>query len=164
MAIKISDYIMEQEISNASVADIELARCFAEMEVISALIDCYAKQEIIAEYSSTDISEFGIFQEADGAPLALGMNDEESGKKRDNIFAKGWAAIVNLFKQIGMAIVRLFSKVKYADLIKKVEESDTEYYTFSKSVHGISSCINELLVVFVLGEDWGVTIEGSEDC
>lgn len=145
MAIKISDYIMEQEISNASVDDIELARCFAEMEVISAMLDCYAKQEIIAEYTSTNISEFGIFQEADGGE----DNSKNQDEKKDNLL-KSWAnGIINFFKNLGTLICKLFSKVNYGDLIKKVESTPATKWRYSKSLVKCSSEIGGLIEEYV---------------
>ena len=151
MAIKISDYIMEQEISNASVDDIELARCFAEMEVISAMINCYAKQEIITEYTSTDISEFGIFQEADGAEEAGSeeAGSEDTKKKKDNLFKRAGQGFINLLKKLGEMIVAFFAKFKFKSLKERVMSGKINNYKFSGSVDVAVSNLSDLVDVYI---------------
>ena len=58
MVIKLSDYILEQSISDASVDNIELERLFAEMNVKLALVDALLKgNELIQEgIIGTDLS------------------------------------------------------------------------------------------------------------
>ena len=55
--IKLSDYILEQSISDASVSDIEIERLFAEMDVCFAMMEFFNKeqsmQDIITESATT---------------------------------------------------------------------------------------------------------------
>ena len=60
----ISEYIMEEEISGASVDAIEIAQLYSEMCVLSAMMDIEEKANMICEFATGDVGEFDIFQEA----------------------------------------------------------------------------------------------------
>ena len=60
----ISEYILENDISFASVDDIEIAKCFAEMTVLGSLVEAYSKYETICEYTTTNPAEFNIIMES----------------------------------------------------------------------------------------------------
>lgn len=55
--IKLSDYILEQSVSDASISDIEIERLFAEMDVCLAMMEFFIKeqsmQDIITESATT---------------------------------------------------------------------------------------------------------------
>jgi hypothetical protein len=53
MVIKLSDYILEQSVSDASVTDIEIERVFAEMDVSMCLLNAYLKQAMYQEATSS---------------------------------------------------------------------------------------------------------------
>ena len=53
MVIKLSDYILEQSISDASVSDIEIERLFAEMNVCMCLLNLSTKQTMFQEALTT---------------------------------------------------------------------------------------------------------------
>lgn len=119
--MKMSDYILEQDISSASVMDIELQQAYAEMEVACALMDCYMKRELIMEYASCDVSEFGIFMESEDPSDS--MLPEVGGKfvpsqtyenitdpKAENIKKKWWQKLLDWLKSLFKAIAMTFAK------------------------------------------------------
>lgn len=131
--MKLSDYILEQDISSASIADIHFEQCFAEMNVFATALDCCMKQETILEYASGDIEDFTIFQE--GMFMEADKSDKEkakdSVKEKKEFFLKRWAkAFWELLKKVGRSIADWFTKVDYSSLKKKVESSDTQSYYF----------------------------------
>lgn len=117
--MKMSDYILEQDISSASVMDIELAQSYAEMSVATALMECYLKQEAIMEYASCDASEFGVFMEADeDAQLTVSQKNTPSvayddiadPKKETEVSKKWWQKLLDWFKNVIKAIRMTFAK------------------------------------------------------
>lgn len=115
--MKISDYIMEQEINITSCDEIEVERCFAEMEVLGSLVECYAKHALIQEYSTGDISDevkSSIFQEA--AETATKEGTENTAKK------KWYEAILNAIKAVGNMILRIFGKLPFDKLLEMVKK------------------------------------------
>lgn len=133
--MKLTNYIMEQDISPISIDDIEITRLFAEMDVASSLIDCYAKHALICEYSTCDPSEFGVFVEAhmDALPGELSTNKAEKAAKVRKGFGatlkKWWTAFINLIKRIIGGIKKTFSATTIKTLIEMVEAAPdgTEY-------------------------------------
>ena len=172
--MKISDWILEQDISTASCDDIGLAQCFAEMEVLSALMECYAKQELIQEYCSGDIREFDIYMESGdetGAEPEEGSSEssDDSGDKKSNKFkdfmsgagnkAKGagsrvketakkwWGSVIDLIKNIGTLIVKLVSSVSYEQIKERVVESTAETWTIPVAmISGMQRYLKAILV------------------
>ena len=172
--MKISDWILEQDISTASCDDIGLAQCFAEMEVLSALMECYAKQELIQEYCSGDIREFDVYMEsgdeADAEPEGESSDgSDDSGDKKSNKFkgfmsgagnkAKGagskvketakkwWGSVIDLIKNIGTLIVKLFSRVSYEQIKERVVESTAETWTIPVAmISGMQRYLKAILV------------------
>ena len=171
--MKISDWILEQDISTASCDDIELAQCFAEMEVLSALMECYAKQELIQEYCSGDIREFDIYMESGDETGAepeeeSSEGSDDSSDKKSNKFkgfmsgagnkAKGagskvketakkwWGSVVELIKKVGLLIVKLFSGVSYEQIKERVGESTAVTWTIpSVMVTGLKEYLKSVL-------------------
>lgn len=170
--MKISDWILEQDISTASCDDIELAQCFAEMEVLSALMECYAKQELIQEYCSGDIREFDIYMEsgdeADAEPEeGSSESSDDSGDKKSNKFkgfmsgagnkAKGagsrvketakkwWGSVIDLIKNIGTLIVKLFSGVSYEQIKTKITNSTATQWDLPVEVDLMRDALHEIL-------------------
>lgn len=159
--MKISDWILEQDISTASCDDIELAQCFAEMEVLSALMECYAKQELIQEYCSGDIREFDIYMESGdetGAEPEEGSSEssDDSGDKKSNKFKgfmsgaketakKWWGSVIDLIKNIGTLIVKLFSRVSYEQIKTKVTNSTATQWDLPVEVDLMRDALHEIL-------------------
>lgn len=101
--MKMSDYILEQDISSASVMDIEIQQAYAEMAVASALMDCYLKQATIMEYASCDASEFGVFVESDDST-------SKESKGFINTIKNAWNKFINWIKSTFKALVMAISK------------------------------------------------------
>lgn len=127
--MKLSDYILEQDISTASIADIDFEQCFAEMNVFATALDCCMKQEMILEYATGYISDFSIFQEG-----MFMESDEEQAKdgvkeKKELFLKRWWKSLIEVLKRVGNMIVGWFSKVNYGSLKKSVEDSDVKFYS-----------------------------------
>jgi len=138
--MKISDYIMEQNISIASCNDIEIARCFAEMEVIGSLVECYAKQATIMEHAGCDLSDFSIFQEANslmptGGSGEKGVTDGKSSfdSKSKETKTKWYKAIWNWIITAFKNLINAMTRVDYPKLIKMVEGSSVNEYNVDRS-------------------------------
>ena len=66
--MKLSNYIMEQDINDVSVMDIYSEQALAEFNVASALADAYIKQTMMLEYAANieDVSEDFIQEATNG--------------------------------------------------------------------------------------------------
>ena len=158
--MKISDWILEQDISTASCDDIGLAQCFAEMEVLSALMECYAKQELIQEYCSGDIREFDVYMESgdeadaepegessDGSDDSGDKKSKGAGSKVKETVKKWWGSVIDLIKNIGTLIVKLFSRVSYEQIKERVVESTAETWTIPVAmISGMQRYLKAILV------------------
>ena len=103
----VSEYILEQSISTATCADIELERSIAKMNVLAEMCRCYEKHEMFTEYASDSsvVTECGIFLEADGATA----NNEEKKKKTFKEYVKsGWTVLCNLLERFHEWLKKLF--------------------------------------------------------
>jgi len=97
------------------ISQIEELTLEAEMSVIKALCDCYEKQAMILEYStSEDVSEFSVFQEGFKDVL-----NEAKGNKNENIVLRILKFIPRLL--IGLAKM-IKSKWGGKDKIKQLED------------------------------------------
>ncbi len=101
--MKMSDYILEQDISSASVMDIELAQSYAEMSVATALMECYLKQEAIIEYASCDASEFGVFMEA-------GDGKSTDKAKFTDVIKNTWHKVINWITSVAKSLYYAIAK------------------------------------------------------
>ena len=128
--MKMSQYIMEQEISGASIDDIELARCYAEMCVCEALADTNTKCEAICEYATTP-TEFDIIQESgfgEKVKGAAGKVKGAVGKVGDGAKAGGsavkrwWTTFMTWLKKLIESIKRVFMKLNISKTIKILEK------------------------------------------
>lgn len=128
--MKMSQYIMEQEISGASIDDIELARCYAEMCVCEALADTNTKCEAICEYATTP-TEFDIIQESgfgEKVKGAAGTVKGAVGKVGDGAKAGGsavkrwWTTFMTWLKKLIESIKRVFMKLNISKTIKILEK------------------------------------------
>lgn len=117
----LQNFILEQDINEASVDDILLEQAIAEFEVASALLDCAIKQSIILEYATVD--EGSIYMEA---------NDDKADKSADfkaKFKAKG-TAIKNFFKKAWNVVLASIDKfidslshTNFKALKKRVEKN-----------------------------------------
>ena len=99
----------------SGIDQIEELTLEAEMSVIKALCDCYEKQAMILEYStSEDVSEFSVFQEGFKDVL-----NEAKGDKGENIILR----ILKFIPRLVMGLVRMIkSKWGGKDKIKQLED------------------------------------------
>ena len=118
MVIKMSDYLLEQEISTASCNDILLEQAAAEIEVSSALIDAYCKQAVMLEYAYMEETE---------------SESEEKSEKKPGIFKKMGEAIKKFFSGIFSFLRGLWDKVvgffrhtKVDHMVKKLDDMTPE--------------------------------------
>lgn len=111
--MKLSNYIMEQEINTTSIDDIYVEQAVAELEVVSAVTEAYLKATTMMEYASYDtVCEcFSFIQEADAAAAK-----KESSNKVAKFFKAIWEAITRAFK----AFVNFFRKTNYKKLIENI--------------------------------------------
>lgn len=120
--MKISNYIMEQEINTATTNDIEIAQLYAEMEVIGSMVETYAKHAVIMEYCS-DKSEFEtIFTESD-LPMNIGQSGPPatpniSTKAKD----KWYKAIFKWLIAAIKGIISTLTRVSYTELVKMIRD------------------------------------------
>lgn len=78
MKIKLSDYILEQSISDASPNDIILEELIAQMDVYQALFNVYEKERLIQEAITTDLppqNPTSIVQNYDDRPTSSATGD-----------------------------------------------------------------------------------------
>lgn len=101
--IKLSDYIMEQEVSTASCDDILMEQAFAEMDVASKLFSAYHKQLLMTEMA------VGYAMESDASTT--------SSETKEKWYKKAWSAIVTFFKGVGKWFATQFGKIR--DLFRK---------------------------------------------
>lgn len=126
--MKMSDYILEQDISSASVMDIEIAQAYSEMAVATALMDCYLKQETIMEYASCDINEFGVFMEA---------STDDAGKPEGFVgtIKYWWNKLVNWIKKVCKSLAMALSKKSPKKTLYYLEKCPYDVtFTFSDGV------------------------------
>lgn len=104
----VSEYILEQSISTATCADIELERSLAKMNVLAEMCRCYEKHEMFTEYASDSsvVTECGIFLEADGATA---NNEEKKKKTFVEFFKSGWTLLCNLLERFHEWLKKLFA-------------------------------------------------------
>ena len=128
--MKMSQYIMEQEISGASIDDIELARCYAEMCVCEALADTNTKCEAICEYATTP-TEFDIIQESGFGEKVKGAAGKVKGavgevgdgaKAGGSAVKRWWTTFMTWLKKLIESIKRVFMKLNISKTIKILEK------------------------------------------
>lgn len=124
----ISEYILENDISFASVDDIEIAKCFAEMTVLGSLVEAYSKYETICEYTTTNPAEFNIIMESatevvDAKFAEVKDEDIKSNAKstKEKWYKSLWAWIKKLITTIMNHFTRLDIK-KLIKMLTKLKE------------------------------------------
>lgn len=127
--IKLSDYIMEQNVSMAECSDIVLEQLQAEINVNVALAEAYAKQILMMETASDYV------QEADESTTS-------TTEKKDGAFKTFWKtiwkAIKGFFSAIGHKISAFWewiktklgkgSSAKLREIAEKASEEEAEKY------------------------------------
>ena len=117
---------MSMILEESTIDTIEGLTLEAEMNVLISLCECYEKQLLILEYSTTDdLSEFSVFQEDDNGladSLRASFNNE---------FKKSIGRITSIPKKIIGVLINLFNKfVRMCR--RKIEE-----FKFNNTVHRI---------------------------
>lgn len=115
--MKLSNYIMEQDINDVSVMDIYSEQALAEFNVASALADAYIKQTMMLEYAANieDVSEDFIQEATDGTK-----------KKFPNVFKIVGKAIVSAVMFVVRKIQEFFTKIKLKFTKKRLEKAVKE--------------------------------------
>ena len=123
--ITLENYVLENEISDVTIMDVYAEQAIAEMNVISSLLDCYCKQEMIQEYTSTDGSEFGVFMEGEKWDKFKSGASETWNKFKD--FLKGAAEAFIVAVQTVIAKIRKVPANTIKASIDKLRETmDTD--------------------------------------
>lgn len=127
--IKLSDYIMEQNVSMAECSDIVLEQLQAEIDVNLAIADAYAKQILMMEYASDYV------QEADDS--TTNTTEKKDGKFK-TFWKTIWKAIKGFFSAIGQKISAFWewikmklgkgSSAKLREIAEKASEEEAEKY------------------------------------
>lgn len=112
--MKLSNYIMEQDINDVSVMDIYSEQALAEFNVASALADAYIKQTMMLEYAANieDVSEDFIQEATDGTK-----------KKFPNVFKIVGKAIVSAVMFVVRKIQEFFTKIKLKFTKNRLEKA-----------------------------------------
>lgn len=124
----ISEYILENDISFASVDDIEIAKCFAEMTVLGSLVEAYSKYETICEYTTTNPAEFNIIMESATEVVDTKfteVKDEDIKSNAKSTKEKWYKSLWAWIKKIVTTIMNHFTRIDIKKLIKmltKLEE------------------------------------------
>ena len=115
--MKLSNYIMEQDINDVSVMDIYSEQALAEFNVASALADAYIKQTMMLEYAANieDVSEDFIQEATNGTK-----------KKFPNVFKIVGKAIVSAVMFVVRKIQEFFTKIKLKFTKNRLEKAVKE--------------------------------------
>lgn len=115
--MKLSNYIMEQDINDVSVMDIYSEQTLAEFNVASALADAYIKQTMMLEYAANieDVSEDFIQEATDGTK-----------KKFPNVFKIVGKVIVSAVMFVVRKIREFFTKIKLKFTKNRLEKAVKE--------------------------------------
>ena len=117
MQIKLSDYIMEQNISEASMFDIEMEQSLAEVEVSVALCEAYFKQlamgTVFQEALNPKYRELfdkGLKAQQDQDYVDSQISEENDRRQR-RIQAPNKKSIGGFFKAVGNFIVKIVTQL-----------------------------------------------------
>lgn len=137
MKIKLSDYILEQSISEADTTDILLEQAMSELEVCTSLAYAYLKQLTMEEYMNPDgeLTAEDVVTEASAEAAAGGEEGGGFGAAVSNI-GKGFAgffkavigAITGFFRWVGNKIGAIGDSITKngKQLAQKVEAATEE--------------------------------------
>ena len=110
MKIKLSDFILEQSVSDAEVADIVIEQAMSEIEVCTALLEAYIKEFAMLEYM---MPTEDVITEADAQPPApaeggtskgVGESAKDAGHALAGFFGALFGAICGFFRWVGNKI------------------------------------------------------------
>lgn len=118
---------MSMILEESTIDTIEGLTLEAEMNVLVSLCECYEKQLLILEHSTTDdLSEFSVFQEEDNGPadsLRTSFNNEfkKNIGKITSIPKKVIGALINLFTKFVRMCRRKIEKFKFNSTVRKIK-------------------------------------------
>lgn len=112
MKIKLSDFILEQSVSDAEVADIVIEQAMSEIEVCTALLEAYIKEFAMLEYMMPNED---VITEADAQPQApapaegsaskgVGESAKNAGNALAGFFGALFGVICGFFRWVGNKI------------------------------------------------------------
>lgn len=136
--MRLENYIMEQDINTASVADIFVEQAQAEMNVIASIVESYTKDVTMEQF----IQEGAI---KDATAVAKGSNYESKIKRVvafiPRFFAQLFKLIVAKLKKVNNPINAI--KGKFSKVPKDVKESAVIPIT-KENLEYASKCIKEI--------------------
>ena len=116
MVIKLSDYILEQSVSDAQVVDIFLEHDLAEIEVYTMLCKAYLKQIELCEYYNPTDENVAPDVVTEAEAVAAAPAEDGGEKESTNPIVKALKAVAGaiggFFKWIGNKIGALGDKIK----------------------------------------------------
>ena len=118
--IKLSDYILEQSISDASVSDIRREQLIAEMEVCFALFDAYNKQMVMESNKDTITSGLAELSDTISGKVAKSYRDETSLVK--SILLSAAFITIKVIKQIIANTAAVLNPAELKRYTKQLEE------------------------------------------
>ena len=145
---ELSKVIVEMSINDTSASDISISGFLSECAVATSLINNYAKQLVLLEYTDVPLTEFGYVQEASVSDI----------KDKIKTAARSAAtSILNFLKKIGTLILNffnwLFGKNKLDGLIKKVD-SMSGITLMDVDRDSIVNCFGGFLATFSIYEEF----------
>ena len=145
---ELSKVIVEMSINDTSASDISISGFLSECAVATSLINNYAKQLVLLEYTDVPLTEFGYVQEASVSDI----------KDKIKTAARSAAtSILNFLKKIGTLILNffnwLFGKNKLDGLIKKVD-SMSSITVMDVDRDSIVNCFGGFLATFSIYEEF----------
>ena len=145
---ELSKVIVEMSINDTSASDIEISGFLSECAVATSLINNYAKQLVLLEYTDVPLTEFGYVQEASVSDVKDKIKTAASGAA---------TAILNFLKSIGKLILNFFNWLfggdKLDKLIKKVD-SMSGITVMGVDRDSLVNCFGGLLATFSIYEEF----------
>ena len=146
---ELSKVIVEMSINDTSASDIEISGFLSECAVATSLINNYAKQLVLLEYTDVPLTEFGYVQEETSVMLV-----KDKIKTAARSAAK---AVLDFLKKIGKLILNFFNwllgKNKLDGLIKKVD-SMSGITVMDVDRDSIVNCFGGFLATFSIYEEF----------
>lgn len=142
MLIKLSDFLLEQSVSNSDISDIVIEQTMAELDVCLSLAYAYGKQLLMEEYSDTPLDEDETVTEAAAATVEISdktkhstgaKQEEDEDDEPTSFFKSVFKAFGSLLAVIGKKIAKLLSiNIKLGKQAKKCLNriNDDEIDTF----------------------------------
>ena len=142
--MKLENFVMEQDLGDASVSDIVFEQAVADLNVISALLDCYEKHEVIVEYLEKNEIDSELYMEGklgDVGKFLKGIGQTAGDKIKEKIsdafdkakkFAKDKSEKVqiwfkNLIKMVIVAINKFIDSLQHVNFKRLADKVDNKF-------------------------------------